>query len=183
MFFDHFPWFSFCVLLIEVLCLFWKEICDLWKLYILLISDLSFNFVNSYFTIFQVFLIFTWGYFFIPLEREKGERERNIDVREKHCVVAFWYMPQVGMKPAIWVCALTGNWTHDRAVYRTTLQPSEPHWPGPKLFLSQLSISIFLSDIVVFLSCSINSFFKLGIKEIFHLYLFYKFQVPPEKNI
>ena len=27
--------------------------------------------------------------------------------------------------------ALTGNQTHSLLVYRTILQPTEPHWPGP----------------------------------------------------
>ena len=45
-------------------------------------------------------------------ERE-SERERNIDVREKHKLVAFLYAPRLGIEPATWICAMTGNRTHD----------------------------------------------------------------------
>ena len=50
--------------------------------------------------------------FYLFLERGKGrgdERERNIDVREKHRSVASCVHPDQG--PVTWVCVLTGNQT------------------------------------------------------------------------
>ena len=40
-----------------------------------------------------------------------------------------------GREPIAWVCALTGNRTHDLLVYGMTLQPTEPHQPGPCLII------------------------------------------------
>ena len=42
--------------------------------------------------------------------KTERERERNMDMKEKHQLVAFLkYMPQLGIEPANWVCALTGK--------------------------------------------------------------------------
>ena len=49
------------------------------------------------------------------LEREREEgRERNIDVRERDIS---WF-PELEIEPATWVCALTGNQTHNTSVIR-----------------------------------------------------------------
>ena len=40
-------------------------------------------------------------------------RERNINMKEKHRSAAFLYVPQPGIEPATWVCALTRNRTHN----------------------------------------------------------------------
>ena len=69
------------------------------------------------------------------LEREQGReegRERNIDVREKHRLVASLMRPdwglavRLGIEPATQICALPGNRT-------CNLQPTEPHRPGHHL--------------------------------------------------
>ena len=70
------------------------------------------------------------------------ERKRNIDVRETHQLVAFLCAPRPGIKPATWVCALTGNQTCDFSVYRMTLQPAEPHRPG--LYGDFLKLYLFI---------------------------------------
>ena len=57
-------------------------------------------------------------------------RDRNIDVRQKHQLTSFSYMPQLGIELAPWVCALTRNWTHDLLVHMMLLHPTEPHQPG-----------------------------------------------------
>ena len=45
--------------------------------------------------------------FSLLLEREKkGEKERNIDVTEKHQLVSFSYAPRAGIEPATWVFCL-----------------------------------------------------------------------------
>lgn len=33
-------------------------------------------------------------------------------------------------QPETWTCVLTKNWTHDPLVHETTLEPTEPCWPG-----------------------------------------------------
>ena len=58
---------------------------------------------------------------FIFLERGDGreeERERNIDVGEKHRSVASSYLPQPGTEPATQACALTRNQTGDLCFVR-----------------------------------------------------------------
>ena len=62
------------------------------------------------------------------------ERERNIDVREKHQLAASHTSPNWGLNPQPRDVLLTGNCTYDLLGYRSTLQPTEPHWPGPDLF-------------------------------------------------
>ena len=52
------------------------------------------------------------------LEREEGrDRERNMDVSEKHPLVAFLYAPRPGIEPATWVCAVTGNCICNLLIY------------------------------------------------------------------
>ena len=71
-------------------------------------------------------------------EREGGERERfrqrdrerNTDVRGKHQLVVFLYVPLLGVESTTWVLALTGNRTCNLSVYGMMLQPTEPYWPG-----------------------------------------------------
>lgn len=53
-------------------------------------------------------------------ERWEGGGERKRDI------VAFSCMPRLGIEPAAWACALTGNQIH-----RTKLQATEPGRPGP----------------------------------------------------
>ena len=48
-------------------------------------------------------------------DRREGERERNIDVRER-LISCLLYTPQPGTKPATQACALAGNWTGDFSV-------------------------------------------------------------------
>ena len=72
-------------------------------------------------------------------------RERRERWREKHQCEreAFFgcplyvtrqgsYVPGLGTEPASYLCALTGNRTHNLLVYGTTLHPTEPHQPGLK---------------------------------------------------
>ena len=59
-------------------------------------------------------------------------------MREKHWLVAFLYA--LGIEPATWVCALTGNQTHNISIYRTMLQTTEPHWPGSRYFPITLGV-------------------------------------------
>ena len=65
-------------------------------------------------------------------EREReGEREEEKHGCERETSIScLLYVPQLVMEPATLACALTGNQTHSCSVYRTTLQPSEPHRPG-----------------------------------------------------
>ena len=60
-------------------------------------------------------------FLFIFREREgkEKEKERKIDVREKHQLVAFHTCPNQ-TEPATQTCALTGKWTHNLLVCRTT---------------------------------------------------------------
>ena len=46
---------------------------------------------------------------FTEIEEGKRKSERNIDVREKHQLAAFSYVPRLGIKPTTWACALIGN--------------------------------------------------------------------------
>ena len=40
------------------------------------------------------------------------------------------HIPRLGIEPATWVCALTGNRTGSISVNGTMLQPTVPHQPG-----------------------------------------------------
>ena len=51
-------------------------------------------------------------------------------MREKHRLVAFSYMPQLGIEPTTQVCALTRDQTRHHLIYGTMLQSTEPHGPG-----------------------------------------------------
>ena len=51
-----------------------------------------------------------------------GERKRCVSETSLGCLP---YAPRLGIKPPIWVCALTLNQTWDTLVHRMTLQPSE----------------------------------------------------------
>ena len=66
------------------------------------------------------------------LERGRGverERDTHIDVRQKHHSVAS-HAPWPGIKPATYVCALTGDQTCNILVQGTMLQPNEPPGQG-----------------------------------------------------
>ena len=57
--------------------------------------------------------------------------ERNIDVKETSIIsIASPHMPRLGIKPATYVCVLTGNRTSNLSVYWTMLQPAEPPSQG-----------------------------------------------------
>ena len=57
-------------------------------------------------------------------KRREGERERHECERET-CIICLSYTPPPEINPTLYVCALTGNWTHNLSVYGT-LQPHEP---------------------------------------------------------
>ena len=59
--------------------------------------------------IFKMFLSSPEDILFIALRERERERVRDIDVKEKHQLVAFFYVPRPGIEHATWVCALTGN--------------------------------------------------------------------------
>ena len=69
------------------------------------------------------------------LERGEGrekERERNIDVREKHQLVTFFPIRALtGTEPTTQACALTGNRTQEPCGLQNNAQPAEPHQLGP----------------------------------------------------
>ena len=58
----------------------------------------------------------------IDFRGKEREGERNIDVPLVRALVGDQITTQA--------CALTRNRTGDLSVYRTTLPPTEPHWPG-----------------------------------------------------
>ena len=72
--------------------------------------------------LFFIITFYPYPYPFISLllQRE-GRRERNIDVREKHWLIAFSYVPQLGIEPIIWVCALIGSQWDNAPTNWTTL--------------------------------------------------------------
>ena len=74
-----------------------------------------------YFYFITVFLFSPKDIFVSLLDRE---------MRERHWLVAFLYMPWRRIEPATWVCALTGNQAHDLSFQATVLQPTELHPPG-----------------------------------------------------
>ena len=65
--------------------------------------------------------------------REK-ERQRNIDVRDKHGSMASPYVPRPGPEPATQARALTRNQTTDLSLCGM-MANSEPHWSGLTLSL------------------------------------------------
>ena len=58
---------------------------------------------------------------------EKGRRGKRGRETSIGCLL---YMPQPGTEPVSQACAPTWDGTHDFLVYGTTLQSTEPHWPG-----------------------------------------------------
>ena len=114
------------------------------NLYIYFVSSDSANSLSSSRRI--LFILTQEHFFFIAFtEIEEGKRksERNIDVREKHQLAAFSYVPRLGIKPTTWVCALTGNWTHDLSVYKMTFQLTEPHQPVGGFFFNSLGFPMY----------------------------------------
>ena len=62
-----------------------------------------------------------------------GGRERHTQTDRYLCeretlISCLLYAPQPGIEPTIYVCALTGDHTHNLLVHGTMLQPTEP--PG-----------------------------------------------------
>ena len=82
---------------------------------------------SNYFSIFYFsstfkpteFLFFLIFLFLDSGEGKEKERERNINVREKHQLVASPMHPNQETNPQP-RCALTGNWTRDLSLCRTT---------------------------------------------------------------
>ena len=84
-------------------------------------------------------------------EREgKGKRERNIDVKKKHWLVASLYVPQPGIEPSTRLCSLTGPWTCNLLVYRMTFEPTEP--PGQGCATAFLSACLLLGTWIASIS-------------------------------
>ena len=97
-----------------------------------------------------LFLILTWGHFlFLPLEREEGrEREKNIDVREKHPLVAIWFTPRPAIEPATWVRALT--WWAIPVRAKNTFKTTLSHWiPIGTIEVDILFIMLPVSELTV----------------------------------
>ena len=78
------------------------------------------------------------------------ERERNIDVKEKHLLVASHKCPyqELNLQPR--VCALTRNWTWNLSVYGSTLQPTESHQLHGRLIHFWLSAVTCVANISLF---------------------------------
>ena len=80
-----------------------------------------------------IFIIYLFTYLPSPKDIFSFHRDRvrgggrNIDVKKKQQSVAFLHAPQAGIKPATWLCALTGNRTCDLSIYGPILQLTEPH--------------------------------------------------------
>ena len=70
----------------------------------------------------------------------REERRENHQCERETLIGCLPYVPQPEIKPATQASALTGNQTPRLSVYRTTLQPTEPHWPGLSLLYIPLSI-------------------------------------------
>ena len=68
------------------------------------------------------------------LEREEGRGE------ERNMIGCLPYMPYWGIEPAIYVCALTGNWARSQVVYGVMHQPNEPPGQGYKYMYMSVCI-------------------------------------------
>ena len=79
---------------------------------------------------------FFQGFIFLFLERGE-ERQRNIDVQEKHWSIVL-YMPQPGTKIAMQTCGLTGNQTCDLSFCRTMPKQLSHTCQGLEAFLLHL---------------------------------------------
>ena len=66
------------------------------------------------------------------LERGKW-RERKKHRYEREIVIL--NVPQWGIEPLIWVCALTRNLIHYLFGLWDKFQPTKPYWPGPLFIL------------------------------------------------
>ena len=87
----------------------------------------SFLFLFLFFT-----LILIWGLIWESEEQRKKERERNIDVREKHQLVAS-YMHLTRDQTCSPSMCLDWMQTHNLLEYRRPLQPTEPLVQGKAL--------------------------------------------------
>ena len=90
-------------------------------------------------TFFSVFFssFFLWLFFLFPHWLLKIILNMFIDFRDSKTSMwerNIYKLPPIcswtGIKPATQVCALTGNQTHNLLLYGSTLQPTEPYWPG-----------------------------------------------------
>ena len=81
------------------------------------------------------------------LEKEEG-RERDINVRNMD------QLPLVGTLPSDQTCTwgMCPNWESNPQpfYYRTTLQPTELHWPGPSMVSFIFFILLFFKDFMCF---------------------------------
>ena len=95
------------------------------------------------FTIFyHLFFILTFFLLF-PLERggERKERERNIDMREKHQISCFLHMPRPGTTPATQACSLTRNQTGYLSLcWMTPSQLRDTSQGSPPIFEKDLTV-------------------------------------------
>lgn len=76
-----------------------------------------------YLFIYSLIYLFILKFYF----RERG---RNINVRVKHRLAASTHADLGPNPPPGYVPCLAGNQTYNLLVYGTTLQSTEPHWPG-----------------------------------------------------
>ena len=68
--------------------------------------------------------------FIDSLQTEEG-RERNICQCDRETSIGcLSFVPPLGIEPLTYVCALTGDGTHNLVVYRKMLQPSHPASTG-----------------------------------------------------
>ena len=79
------------------------------------------------------FIIYLFLNMFIDFEIEEG-REGMEEKGRETSIGCHPYASRLGIEPATWVCALSRNRTPNLLVCGTTLQPTEPHQPGPSLF-------------------------------------------------
>ena len=64
-------------------------------------------------------------------QRERNREKERHRYERKTLIGYLPYAPRLGIRLATLVRALTRNRTPNLLVYKSTLQPTEPHWPGP----------------------------------------------------
>ena len=64
--------------------------------------------------------------------RERGKEGQKHLPWERNMIGCLSYAARSGTKPTTQACFLTRNQTHNLSAYGTMLQPTEPHWSGPK---------------------------------------------------
>lgn len=76
------------------------------------------------------------------------------------------YMPQTGIEPEIYVCALTRSRTFNLLAYGMTLQPIEAHWPGLGFLCCFKMIPMVFSGMQLRITISSFSVYKVGTGEV-----------------